>query len=219
METNKILITLHGGNFTGGDLSYNKKQNNAIKTHIPDIEIIDLDFPKDNYEETIEWLDNELKKINDKGKPIFILGRSSGGYLAKQLYERNKNKLDIYGVIYMAPVFNPVKRAEIHKKFKSEQDKFFRNTTKIPDTNNFDKNFEVLFLAKNDENVPIDCFTFEQKISPYNIYLTDLNIKTHTGICTTTSEKFKNAFGNIITQLLYNFPYNKKIKKQNILYQ
>lgn len=67
METNKILITLHGENFTGGNLSYNKKQNDAIKEHIPDIEIIDLDFPKDNYEETIQWLDNELNKINDKG--------------------------------------------------------------------------------------------------------------------------------------------------------
>lgn len=173
-----ILITLHGGCFVGGDASWDTKQTNCLKECGFDVH--QLDFPKDNLFDTITYVGNYIKALN---KEVYILGRSSGGYLAKVIY--NKYPDLIKKAIYLAPVFNPEMRANINTKFKSKQDYYFRYVDKYPETLTFDKDNEILILASNDENVPMECFTEYQLNNAHFI-----DIATHKGVTTTTSRKF-----------------------------
>lgn len=176
---NPILITLHGGCFVGGSSSWDKAQTKYLEEcgYI----VHQLDFPKDNFNETIIYIHNYIK--NNFECKVYLLGRSSGGYLAKKLFD---NYPDLFKkVFYLAPVFNPKLRAHINTKFQSKQDHYFRNEVEIGKTDSFDENKEVLFLATNDENVPKYCFTKKQLDNA--IYL---GIKSHKGMTTTISKSF-----------------------------
>jgi predicted esterase YcpF (UPF0227 family) len=179
MSKKPILITLHGGCFVGGSASWDQQQTKCLESLGFDVH--QLEFPKDNFKETIEYI---FKYIKDLKESVYILGRSSGGFLAKVIHDF-RTKL-IKKVIYLAPVFNPELRAKINIQFKEKQDYYFRDTRIIPNTDTFDKETELIILATHDENVPKECFTDEQLRNA--IYL---GIKTHKGILGTTSTVFK----------------------------
>ncbi len=183
MKMKEAIITLHGGCFTGGDVSWDQDQNNLLKSM--GLEVYQLDFPKNNYRDTIIWLETELLKLKTQYDVIYLLGRSSGGYLAKQLFEMHPDK--IYKVFYLAPVFTPLLRAAINPYVGMAQNSYFRFTDPIPGTLTWNKNKEVIFLASNDENVPIECFTQQQRDS--NI---DLGIAGHQELVTTCCDLFRN---------------------------
>ena len=144
-----------------------------------------LDFPKDNLEETLAYIHEYITSLveTDNNRRIYVLGRSSGGYLAKILFDRYPQL--IRKAVYLAPVFNPSVRAEYHPKFEERQKHYFRCGGNIPETLSFDAEREMLFLAQHDENVPRECFTREQLDNAI-----DLGIKTHKGMTTTTSQQF-----------------------------
>lgn len=174
-----ILITLHGGCFVNGSALWDKPQTKCLEELGYDIH--QLEFPKDNFMETIEYIVDYIKNLN---QPVYLLGRSSGGYLAKVIFDLYPNL--IKKVVYLAPVFNPVLRANINSQFKNKQEYYFRKIKKIPETNTFDKSRELIILATNDENVPKECFTKNQIEN--SLYI---GIKTHKGVLGTTSNIFK----------------------------
>lgn len=185
MTTKPILITLHGGCFVGGSATWDVPQTKCLENCGFDVH--QLDFPKNDLNETIKYIYTYIQTFKT---PIYLLGRSSGGYLAKILYDRYPDK--IKKVLYLAPVFNPKLRALINPKFKDKQDKYFKNSEYI-DTSLFNKKDEILILAENDENVPKECYTEEQLKNA--IYI---GIKTHKGLTTTTSQLFRSIIINIL---------------------
>jgi len=188
MIKNKCLISLHPGHFVSGSTEMDNKQNFLIHKNCK-IKIFNLNYPKNNYEETMKYLNFKLKELSHK-YDIFLIGRSSGGFLAKVLYDLNP-KL-IKKVIYLSPVFNPLKRQKINTRFKKYQDFYFRFTSNIPETKLFNLNKEFIFLASNDNNIPRECFTAEQKkhIQYFN--------KTHAGLIFSTNSKLIDLICNII---------------------
>ena len=89
-------------------------------------------------------------------KPIYVIGRSSGGYLAKTFYEMHNDK--ITAALYICPVLNPQLRKKLKPKFASKTVEFFGGVEPAK-LNNLDNNKEFLMLAKNDGNVPKECCT------------------------------------------------------------
>jgi len=173
----KCLISLHSGIFIHGNHKQDIEQNNIIKEKC-NFKIIYLQFPKDNFEDTIKYLEKKLIIYAKKYK-IYLIGRSSGGYLAKQLFNKYSNIIE--KVIYLSPCFNPKKRQQIIPQFKNIQDYYFRYSQPIPKTNLFDNNKELIFLAKEDKHIPIECFTKKQKI-----YIHFFN-KSHKGLIFSTN--------------------------------
>jgi hypothetical protein len=108
-----------------------------------------------------------------------VLGKSSGGYMAKTLFEEG---LFDYG-IYVAPVLDPHKRGTLIPKLGKTARSFFK--TRPPALTKWNANRELLLLASNDENVPKSCFTHEQL--KHAIYL---GPKTHQGMIWSVSAKF-----------------------------
>ena len=184
----KCLLSLHSGAFIYGNSNQDVKQNILIEKKC-NFKIIPLDFPKDNFEETINYLENHLKTYSKKYE-IYIRARSSGGYLAKQLFNKYPNI--IKKVIYLSPCFNPKKREKINPEFKEIQKYYFRYSHPIPETSKFNDKKEFIFLAKEDKNIPIECFTEKQK--KYAIFFN----KTHRGLVFSTNINFINKICEIL---------------------
>jgi len=179
------IITFHGGCFMGGNTSYDRFQNVLLSSLGYDVH--QVCFPK-NYTEFIRWTNN----FNFEGmqQPIYTLGRSSGGYLAKIF--ATINVLEVKKAIYICPVFNPHLRYQINPQFKEKTLEFFdRIKNSGMSTKMFDKDRELLLLAKRDENVPNECFTKKQLQSA--IYL---GPTTHKGMLSTTSKAFAKLVMN-----------------------
>lgn len=194
------MITLHGGCFTGGSASWDKEQTACLEKE--GLTVHQLDFPKDNLEHTIEYL---IRYLSSFDTPPHILGRSSGGYLAKIIHDKYPHLID--KAIYLSPVFNPVVRARHNPQFKERQDSYFRYLMRsnksneqsteaeylIPNTDTFNPSTELLLLASHDENVPVECFTEEQLDAADS-----LGIRTHKGMTTTCSLKFQQVLNDFL---------------------
>ena len=184
----KCLISIHPGHFITGSPILDKNQNFLIYKYC-NIKIFDFDYPKNNFNETIKFLSNKVKELSKKYK-IYLIGRSSGGYLTKVLIDLYPDLIE--KAIYLSPVFNPTVRQQIHPRFKKAQDFYFRYTHSRPKTSKFNPNKEFIFRAYHDEHVPIECFTDYQKkfIKYFN--------KTHSGLCFTTNIEFIKHLCKII---------------------
>lgn len=178
------LVTLHGGCFVGGSASWDHQQTQMFEKM--GFIVHQLEFPKDNLKQTVDFILNYLSKFDDQ--PFYLLGRSSGGFLAKYIFDHYRSKLlGLKSVIYLAPVFNPKLRGTLNPTFKDKQDYYFRFASESDMlTCNFNQNKELLILATHDENVPMECFTKKQL--DHAVYL---GIKTHKGLTCTTSKAFQ----------------------------
>lgn len=184
----EILVTIHGGCFIGGNSSYDKEQTSFLKTLFENV--YQIDFVKNNLTDTINDIDTQiknLKKIHNKEKFI-VLGRSSGGYLAKVLFDKGL----FYKAIYICPVFDPILRGEKITKLGNKSKEYFNNQY-VYETNRWNDKKECLFLAVEDENVPNECFTKEQLEK--GIYV---GPKSHTGMLSCISDKFRDELVRFI---------------------
>lgn len=193
MNTNKpILISLHGGCFVGGSIDYDKKQNKSLSRWF---NVYAIDFPKDNFTDTIEYISNYITNLyNRTQQKMYILGRSSGGYLAKVIFDKFKDNM-IESAIYVAPVFDPQLRGKLHKKFGALQKYYFRHIRKYPSTKSFDTNKELLLLVQHDKNVPKECFTDEQLKCAII-----LNESSHHELLKTTSNEFHDVIDGFVNK-------------------
>jgi predicted esterase YcpF (UPF0227 family) len=186
---NKInLITLHGGCFVGGSASYDKKQNKILEDN--GFIIHQVDFIKD------KGLNSALQSIRDyiKNKklesPLYVIGRSSGGYLAKCLFDEGL----FQKAIYIAPIFSPILRGKLIPHLGDKQAPFFIGQM-IADTDKWSSSKELLFLASDDSNCPDELFTSKQlscAIRP--------DVLSHSALCISTS--------NMIIQKICEFIKN-----------
>ena len=177
--THGSIISFHGGCFTGGSVEWDKKQNNELQKL--GFDVYQVNFPKNN-KMFVHW----CKHFDFSGlkQPIFCIGRSSGGYLAKVFSSLHSKQ--IKKIIYICPVFSPLHRIKVFPAFCSKTKDFFGNTNPIS-TKSHNPSKELILLAKNDRNVPLSCFTKDQ-INEAEF----IGPNTHTGMLTTTSKKFLN---------------------------
>ena len=180
------LITLHGGCFIGGNSTWDKDQTQLFQEI--GFDVYQLEFDKTSLSVCLEDIRNQVKNIKQNYKKVIVLGRSSGGYMAKYLFEE---KL-FDKAIYLAPIFDPILHGKIIPKLGKTQQPFFTNSKIIPNPlHNWDNNNELLLLATQDENVPLECFS---EIQLQNAIF--IGPKTHKGITTCVSTKFVNIINN-----------------------
>ena len=205
--TKKVLITLHGGCFVGGSANWDQPQIEFLRQLNPDqLHVYQLEFKKDNLKTTLQDIARQVRELKTYYSPeshFYVLGRSSGGYLAKVLFDfchseqtkekrfqhkerwvSSQNRL-FEKAIYLAPVFNPITRGNKIPTLGEKARPFFDNQKSIYSTIEYDSNLERLFIPTHDENVPKECYTEYQKKEAFS-----MNIKTHSAMCKTTSKEF-----------------------------
>ena len=175
IEQKGTIISFHGGCFTGGNPSWDAEQNSLLASI--GYKVIQVDFPK-THSKFRQWA--EQNDFSDQKTPLYCLGRSSGGYLAKVYSSINTN---VTKVIYICPVFNPTLRAKNKPKFAQKTRQFFDEPPISTET--WDSQKELLFLAKNDDHVPKQCYSQEQLDSA--VYL---GPRSHTGMIKCISKDF-----------------------------
>lgn len=178
------IISFHGGCFVGGNVSYDQDQNMLLSRM--GYEVHQVYFPKE-YQAFLKWVDEF--DFSQMELPIYCLGRSSGGYLAKIFYENHNNIVS--KVLYLCPVFNPLLRAQIKPKFQEKTKQFFGDLNPL-ETIRWDSKREFLVLARKDQNVPIQVFTKEQKKDSRYI-----EAQTHCGVLKSTSQQFRKIIKEV----------------------
>jgi esterase/lipase len=143
------LITLHGGCFTGGNSTWDKEQTQLLKEI--GFNVYQLEFDKTSLSVCLEDIRNQVKDIKQNYKKVIVLGRSSGGYMAKYLFEE---KL-FDKAIYLAPIFDPILRGKIIPKLGKTQQPFFTNSKIIPiPLHNWDMSLFETYQCVNLGNFP-----------------------------------------------------------------
>lgn len=167
------IIALHGGCFVNGDASWDAEQNHWMSSLGYDVH--QMQFPTTSIVDFDKWMSGspmtEFLQQERKLGPVILLGRSSGGYLAKRFFEKHKAMID--KVFYLCPVLRPMLRAVMLPSFAKDTSIFFgehilRNQLpslsvkwdSVADCWQDDK--EVLMLAECDNNIPYELFTDEQ---------------------------------------------------------
>lgn len=152
-----VLITLHGGNFVRGDASWDGEQT-ALLASLGFI-VCQLDFPLNKLNYALDSIRHTVYKYKKTYPtlPCYVLGRSSGGYLAKVLFDEGL----FSKAAYLAPVFAPMIRTELVPSLGRESAAYFEGQH-VPGTARWTPTHELLLLATADQNVPAECFTDEQ---------------------------------------------------------
>ena len=156
--TKGVVLSFHGGNFTGGSVKWDKKQNEFLNSL--GFEVHQLAFPQNSIFDFYIWMllpemRRKLERLNHEfNGNVYLLGRSSGGYLAKLFwelygqgqgkglsdysYQRGRNKKNskkgdglIKKAIYLCPVFNPCDRFKFKPQFAQNTQRFFTHDTKL----------------------------------------------------------------------------------------
>lgn len=179
-----IIISFHGGCFTGGNMTYDAPQNNMLCNM--GFIVYQPEFPK-KYSAFKTWCQEYIPPFQKRNLPIYVLGRSSGGYLAKYVYN---NFTFIHNAIYICPIMFPKKRYQTHPRFKKNTISFFDHTE--DNMNSYDDN-EHIILGIHDENMPYNLFSH---ISGGNI-LTYNNHISHSDILTQSNPAFQNLIQHI----------------------
>lgn len=184
-----VLVTLHGGCFVGGSAEWDSKQTAALREC--GFDVVQLEFPRSNLVETLAWIRDAVASCP---RPRLVLGRSSGGFLAKCLLDDGT----FDRAAYLAPVFSPLLRAELVHALGTKAAPFFDTLqpVQIPTTHTWQPLKEALFLATHDSNVPDALFTPEQlgaAVRP--------GPQTHQGVITSTSTALLGALQSFFTTL------------------
>lgn len=184
------VLSFHGGSFTGGSTEFDKEQNMALAKR--GLEVHQVSFPRTTFADFIEWATaDEMRDFLQQqhkafGGSVFVLGRSSGGFLAKFFYEHYSDL--IAKAIYLCPVLQPVLRAQLVPKTRESTARYFANTVERNDFS-FAKRFcaerEMIMVVSHDDRVPLECFSDEQKMA-----LRVLHFKTHRYACTCATDAF-----------------------------
>jgi acetyl esterase/lipase len=173
------IVTLHGGCFVGGSSGLDKEQTQLL-TQLG-YTVYQLDFNKECLSKCLEDIRRQVAVLQKQhGKNLHVLGRSSGGYMAKVLFDEGW----FTKAIYLAPVLNPIERGKRVPKLGDKAAPFFAGE-QVPVSDKWTPEKELLCLAKEDENVPLECYTHVQK--RHAIYL---GPTSHSGLVTTTSADF-----------------------------
>jgi len=178
----RIVVTLHGGNFVGGDASWDAEQTQLLRRL--GFTVHQLAFAKDTLSVSLQSIREQVLELKKQhpASPFFVIGRSSGGYLAKVLFDEGL----FSKAIYLAPVFAPILRSVLIPALGQQSRSFFANEV-IPASTRWSHGDERLLLATNDENVPLRCFTQEQMEAAQFI-----GPRTHSEMVKVVSREFRD---------------------------
>lgn len=180
-----VLVTLHGGCFVGGSVDWDAEQNAALRAR--GFRVLQLDFPREALASTLAWI---RAAVEDLPRPRLVLGRSSGGFLAKVLVDDGTFDRGVY----LAPVFSPLLRAELKPELGLKAAPFFAGQD-VPSTRGpWRADRELLCLALSDDNAPDALFTLPQlecALRP--------GPRTHTGLLACTSRAFLDVVCAFLT--------------------
>lgn len=168
-----VLFTLHGGCFVGGSAAWDGPQTAMLR----DLGFVvhQLEFDKSSLDAALEDIRRQVREVAGAA----VLGRSSGGYMAKVLFEEGL----FDKAIYICPVLDPATRGRMLPALGARAAPFFKGTTP-PALRGWDPRRELLLLAKDDENVPSECFSKEQLDAA--VYF---GPRSHKGATTSTSSE------------------------------
>ena len=170
----RVLVTLHGGGFVGGKPSWDGPQTDALKER--GFRVLRVTFALDTLDAALASIRAAVAHLR---RPRLVLGRSSGGFLAKVLLDEGV----FDRAVYLAPVFRPLLRGVLVPALGAKAASYFAGYAAggastgtgaaadlsllpkvIPSTEAWDATRETLVLAVKgtDENVPDELFTPEQ---------------------------------------------------------
>lgn len=178
------MISFHGGCFTGGSADWDKKPNEVIANN-NNLTIHAAEFPKSSFTDFEKWMkSDDTKEWLTHNRVKYVIGRSSGGYLARKFFKYHRSSLE--KAIFICPVLQPIKRAKQLEKFRSRTETFFgkdHDNALVDDTEDISKD-ELVLAATHDANIPKNCYTPGQQES-----LVYPGPRTHVGMCKSTSPK------------------------------
>jgi acetyl esterase/lipase len=175
-----VLVTLHGGNFVGGDATWDRAQTALLQAL--GYLVYQVEFPTETLSAALAYLRHKVADLK-KGcgsAPFYVLGRSSGGYLAKVLFDEGL----FDRALYLAPVFDPLMRAALVPKLGTASQTYFSGQP-VPHTRAWTAAKELLLCPVSDKRVPWECFTPEQR--EHSIQWT----MTHEEICQLVTDDFR----------------------------
>lgn len=187
-----LVIAFHGGNFVDGSLEWDAAQNKRI-ANLYSCMVYQLGLPK-TLAEFMKWcnslaLRKWLKCMAASYEGVLVLGRSSGGYLAKVFYETHK-KL-IARATYLCPVMDPFKRARLVADKRHGTYRFFAGCElPLGADLDFDDSEVVLLPHNHDKYVPI----MSQPKALLRIAVRSKE-EDHRTLCITTSKKTLKLLG------------------------
>lgn len=187
-----LMIAFHGGNFIDGSVEWDEAQNRKI-SEMHQCMVYQLDLPK-TLAAFMKWcnslaLRNWLQSCASSYDNVFVLGRSSGGYLAKVFYDRHTDL--IARAAYLCPVMDPFKRARCVGDKRHGTYSFFAGCRlPLEDGPVFDENETVVVPFINDVHVPILC----QPASVLRIAVRSKEF-THKELCTSVATKTLKLLG------------------------
>ena len=158
-----LVLSFHGGCFTGGNTSWDVKQNMMLAEL--GFEVHQLAFPK-TYKAFKAWACKFCWDALPQTKKVVCLGRSSGGYLACVFAALHPSRVS--QLVLLCPVLDPEMRASLLPKFQKKTKAFFGLDVAKPieldalvheTTCKSKKPRLLLFLAHNDGNVPIEVYS------------------------------------------------------------
>lgn len=114
--------------------------------------------------------------------PVYVLCRSSGGYLAQYVYHTYDF---VKKAAYLCPILIPYMRCHMKPLFRKRTHKFFDVSPVI--YSEFDHLCETIHLATNDQNLPNECLSTKQLK-----YAMVTNISNHKDMLTTTDPVILN---------------------------
>lgn len=180
-----IVVAFHGGCFVGGSTSWDRAQNEALAAR--GLRVHQIELPKtwsafrEQYEPgTVTPIDAYVVF----GVPFFVVGRSSGGFLAKFVHDHHPDK--VTKSAYLCPVFGPRERARLLSAYADKTETFFGPASRVDSlTCDWNGAEERLYLASDDDHVPTSLFTPEQLAEARYA-----GPRTHAGMTTCSSAAF-----------------------------
>ena len=181
------VLSFHGGNFVDGSMAWDAEQNAAVSSYYNCI-VYQIDLPK-TCAEFLKWARSKklrawLRALARSYKTLSLIGRSSGGYLAKIFFDIHRGPLD--RSVYLCPVFDPFRRAIFVADKRHGTYTFFGGSyCAMGDALKFTDREMIVVPYQHDPLVPIQAQPREalRKAS-------SANLRTHKEVCCDTSPAF-----------------------------
>lgn len=152
------IIAFHGDAFVDGAPRQDDEQNRWL-AETTRFQVHQLAFPK-TAKQFSQWAASDcmieflMQQRQSFGK-VFVLGRASGGYLAKWFRQLHPTLVD--GAIYFSPVMDPAARARLLPRFAASTRQFFGDHDVPHNFVDAAQNDELYLLATFDNRVPESC--------------------------------------------------------------
>lgn len=176
------ILAFHGGEFVKGNTRWDRPQNTLLAN--TGFEVYQLHLPK-KWSEFKEWATSDameefLQQQSQNKGPLIVLGRSSGGYLAKWFFRAHSTFL--HKAIYLSPVFQPdIKTGGAKRFFENKKRGEEAEQQEVEKLEYLNASCELLLITGCEQN---------QYSEIQKEHAIVLGPRDHKGLCTTASKKF-----------------------------